>query len=324
MLRSWLSSCLTFGLPRLVPFLMCEVTCTFSPCMTWHSHDIPIRRFILEHSKKVWLPVASLTGYEPNAIRVVSCHGKWQIEVAPTLDRWRDQSILVNKGGWWDEVEIPTPCRSTSCSWWWISGFRSCKSTWSLCEEGGQGSWSNGSYKIEVSDRDREYRSRSAERGVEGRGRGQMDSTKSTSFRTPPSSWTGPTAAEKIAKDDVQTTVETREADVRVFQGREFQAKARTWRTEEIPEWETFECKLVGDWSGEWEGLFYATSTTSEGKRTDWKEGGSSLDTQWNSSPIRPSTGARRVGDLWDRGDQPSNAMAGTWTFTSSPTRRSW
>ena len=68
-----------------------------------------------------------------------------------------------------------------------------------------------------VSDRDREYRSRSAERGVEGRGRGQMDSTKSTSFRTPPSSWTGPTAAEKMAKDDVQTTVE-RELEKQMFE----------------------------------------------------------------------------------------------------------
>ena len=68
-----------------------------------------------------------------------------------------------------------------------------------------------------VSDRDREYRSRSAERGVEGRGHGQMDSTKSTSFRTPPSSWTGPTAAEKIAKDDVQTTVE-RELEKQMFE----------------------------------------------------------------------------------------------------------
>ena len=68
-----------------------------------------------------------------------------------------------------------------------------------------------------VSDRDREYRSRSAERGVEGRGRGQMDSTKPTSFRTPPSSWTGPTAAEKMAKDDVQTTVE-RELEKQMFE----------------------------------------------------------------------------------------------------------
>ena len=68
-----------------------------------------------------------------------------------------------------------------------------------------------------VSDRDRERRSRSGERGVDGRGRGQVDSTKSTSFRTPPSSWTGPTAAEKIARDDVQTTVE-RELEKQMFE----------------------------------------------------------------------------------------------------------
>lgn len=39
----------------------------------------------------------------------------------------------------------------------------------------------------------------------DGRGRGYVDSMKSTSFRTPPSSWVGPAAVEKAAG---QSTVE--------------------------------------------------------------------------------------------------------------------
>ena len=167
----------------------------------------------------MWLPVASLTGYEPNANLLKSTMSNGRAQSVPPLTDgginpfWSEKVVSEVRLRDLRPSELPPVPDDGSMA----SRSNSARGTAGAKEGKGVGSMVTPQQGRGTQRRGRQVRSRSGDRRSNKRILENPGSTQSGAFRTPPSSWMQPAGGVQQPAGDVQATVE-RELERQMFE----------------------------------------------------------------------------------------------------------